>query len=213
MRSFTKFGALAAAFALSWGLAAPAFAIPHAEAPVTAQSKDTLLPTGTLFRIAMNSSISSAHSKTGDKFTFTVVDDVKIGDRIAIPAGTAGTGTVERAAPAHGGQVDGILRVQFDPIKLPDGTLVDADITQESLSADQNQHNGLAGSVADVADITLPGFFLIDFLRKGNDVTLGAGAPFHVAVIEDAYLPQPVAQAPAAPVPASSPSPVPSTAP
>jgi hypothetical protein len=197
---------LVAAFAAVLSLATPliAAAIPHAEAIVTDQTRDTLLPDGTLLRIALTSNVSSAHSKTGDAIAYKVVDDVKIGDRVAIPAGTGGTGKVLKAEPAHGGRVDGILRLQFDPIKLADGTMVDIDITEASLVADQNQHNGMATSVADVADVTVPGFFLIDFLRKGDDVTLGANSPFHVAVTMDAYL-SPLPAAPA--VPATSPAP------
>src|SRR5437879_6654619 len=136
-------------------------AIPHANAPVTDQTRDTLLATGTLVRIALKNTISSSRNKAGDAFAFTVVDDVKIGDRVAVPVGTQGTGKVLRSAPAHGGRVDGILKLQFDPVKLVNGMTVDVDITQESLVADQNEHNGMAGSVAEVADITVPGFFLI----------------------------------------------------
>lgn len=182
--------ALAAAAVLAfaaWPMSA--VAIPHANAPVNDQTRDTLLPEATLFRIAMKQTVSSAHSKAGDAFAFSVVDDVKIGDRVAIPAGTAGTGKVVRSAPAHGGRVDGILKLQFDPIKLASGTEVVVDITDESLVADENEHNGMAGSVAEVADMTVPGFFLIDFLRKGDDVTLSGGSPFHVAVTQDAFLP------------------------
>ncbi len=179
--------ALAAALALLYPVAAAA--IPHADAPVTDDTRDSLLSTGTLIRIAMEQTVSSAHSKVGDTFAFKVVDDVHVGDRIAVPAGTSGTGKVIRTAPAHGGRVDGILRLSFDPVKLSDGTEVVVDITQESLVADENEHNGMAGSVAEVADMTVPGFFLIDFLRKGSDITLAAGAPFHVAIVQDAFLP------------------------
>jgi len=185
-----------------------ASAIPHAQAPVTDQSRDTLLPEGTLLRIALKSTVSSAHSKAGDHFAYATVGDVVIGSRTAIPAGTTGTGTVERAAPAHGGRVDGILKLQFDPLKLADGTVVPVDITTASLVADQNDHNGMGTSVADVADVTVPGFFLVDFLRKGDDITLTAGSPFHVAVMEDSYLTPPDAQpasAAATPAPAASP--------
>ena len=185
-----RIAALVAALA-AFALPLVAAAIPHADAPVTDQTRDSLLPTGTLVRIAMDRTVSSAHSKVGDTFSFKVLDDVRVGDRLAIPAGTAGTGKVVRCSPAHGGRVDGTLRLSFDPVKLQDGTEVDLDITQESLVADQNQHNGMAGSVAEVADMTVPGFFLIDFLRKGDDVTLGAGAPFHVSVVQDAFLPAP----------------------
>ena len=168
-----------------------ALAIPHANAPETDQTRDTLLSTGTLLRIAMNQTVSSAHNHAGDTFAYTIVDDVIVGTRVAIPKGTVGTGKIVRVAPAHGGRVDGILKLQFDPISVPSGPDVAVDITQASLVADQNSNNGMAGSVAEVADMTVPGFFLIDFLRKGNDVTLTRGAPFHVAVTEDAFFSPP----------------------
>jgi hypothetical protein len=185
-------GALAGiAVLLATSMPRTALAIPHADAPETDQTRDTLLSTGTLIRIAMKQTISSAHNHMGDTFSYAVVDDVFVGTRVAIPKGTVGTGKIVRVAPAHGGRVDGILKLQFDPIALPNGPDVAVDITQASLVADENSHNGMAGSVAEVADMTVPGFFLIDFLRKGNDVTLASGAPFHVAITEDAFFPAP----------------------
>jgi hypothetical protein len=191
MNSRRPLALAAAVLALCASYPLAAWAIPHANAPVTDDSRNTLLPTGTLVRVALKNTVSSAHSKSGDKFSFTIVDDVRIGDRIAIPSGTEGTGAVVKSAPAHGGRVDGRLKLQFDPVKLADGTTVALDITQESLVADRNEHNGAAGSLAQVADMTVPGFFLIDFLRKGDDITLAGGAPFHIAVTQDAFLPAP----------------------
>ena len=189
---FSRLAALAGiAVVLAAGMPHTAFAIPHANAPETDQTRDTLLSTGTLMRIAMKQTVSSAHAKVGDPFTYVVVDDVYVGTRLAIPKGTVGTGKVIRVAPAHGGRVNGILKLQFDPLPAPQGPDVSIDITQESLVADENEHNGTAGSVAEVADMTVPGFFLLDFLRKGSDVTLAGGAPFHVAVTEDAFFPAP----------------------
>jgi len=179
------------AILLVTGVPRAALAIPHANAPETDQTRDTLLSTGTLLRIAMNQTVSSAHNHAGDTFAYTIVDDVIVGTHVAISKGTVGTGKIVRVAPAHGGRVDGILKLQFDPIAVPSGPEVAVDITQASLVADQNSNNGMAGSVAEVADMTVPGFFLIDFLRKGNDVTLTRGAPFHIAVTEDAFFSPP----------------------
>src|SRR5579872_2277581 len=100
--------------------AAPSFAIPHASAPVTEQDRNSLVGAGTLVKIEMLQTISSAHSRVGDTFKFRVADNVMAGDRIAIPAGTEGSGKVLESRPAHGGRTDGRLRVQFDPITLGD---------------------------------------------------------------------------------------------
>ncbi|HEY5093952.1 MAG TPA: hypothetical protein VII69_02420 [Candidatus Eremiobacteraceae bacterium] len=191
MISMKLIGPLAALIALSPLAAAPALAIPHATTPLTEQTKNSLLQSGTLIRISLDQTLSSAHNKVGDKFGFTVVDDVKVGDRVVIPAGTKGTGAVAAVRPAHGGGGDGMLRVTLDPVPVPSGVPVSIGITQDSVIADSNQKNGAGGVITDVADITVPGFVLFDMLRKGSDVTLRAGAPFHIAVTEDAFFDPP----------------------
>jgi hypothetical protein len=180
--------ALAAAALIGLSCVKPGYAIPHATAAANAQNQALLIASGTLIRIAMLSKVSSAHNKKGDTFYYKVLDDVKAGDRIAISAGTIGKGSVSEARPAHGGRADGSLHLQFDPLLLTDRTEVYLAITHESAVADENLHNGMGATVEQIADVVVPGFFLVDFLRKGQDVTLAAGAAFHVAVTEDSFL-------------------------
>ncbi|MBC5823282.1 MAG: hypothetical protein GIW99_04650 [Candidatus Eremiobacteraeota bacterium] len=173
-------------FVMAWVL--PAGAIPHATTPLSEQTEGRLIPAGTLIRIAMLQSISSAYSRAGQAFRFRIVDDVRSGNRIAIPAGTTGSGKVIESRPARAGREDGRLHVDFDPLALRDGTKVDVAITQQSLVADENLHNGMAGSLEQVADMAIPGFFLIDFLRRGDNATLAENSPFHIGVTVDAFL-------------------------
>ncbi|MDQ6767361.1 MAG: hypothetical protein M3Z41_06085 [Candidatus Eremiobacteraeota bacterium] len=180
----------AATAILSFGMAGSAFAIEHATTPQNDETRDSLIGQGTLVRIEMLQTVSTAHCKVGDKFTFRVIDDVKAGSRTAIPAGTTGSGKVTVCVPAHGGRQNGRLKVEFDPILLGDGTQVMVAITRISVAADHNEKNGTAPAIEDLANMTIPGFFLVDFLRKGDDVTLGANQPFHIAVVEDAFLSQ-----------------------
>ncbi len=168
----------------------PAAAIEHATTPENDETRDSLIASGTLVHIVMLQTISSAHCKKGDTFSFRVIDDVKAGSRLAIPTGTTGTGKVTDCAPAHGGRQDGRLRIEFDPIALSDGTQVPVGITHDSLVADANEKNGTGPALEDIANMMVPGFFLLDFLRKGDDVTVAANSPFHVAVTEDAFLSQ-----------------------
>jgi hypothetical protein len=184
-------GPVATLIAISALAAVPALAIPHATTPVTEQTKNSLLQSGTLIRISLDQTVSSAHNKVGDKFGYTVVDGVKIGDRVVVPAGTKGTGAVAAVKPAHGGGGDGVLRVTLDPVPVSTGQPISVGITQSSVMADLNEKNGAGGTLAQVADIAVPGFILFDLLRKGSDVTLRAGAPFHVAVTEDAFFEPP----------------------
>ena len=167
-----------------------AVAIEHATTPQNDETRDSLIGAGTLLRIVMLQTVTTAHCTVGDKFTFRVVDDVKAGSRVAIPAGTTGSGKVTVCTPAHGGRKNGRLKVEFDPVLLADGTPVLVAITRDSVVADSNDNNGTAPALEDIANMTIPGFFIIDFLRKGDDVTLGANSPFHIAVTEDAFLSQ-----------------------
>lgn len=180
--------AVAGSLALALTGVEPAYAIPRATTPLNDQTKETLIPSGALMRIAILQTISSSRNKKGDKFSYTVVDDVKAGSRVAIVAGTTGTGKVVDVRPAHGGRSNGRLRVEFDPLTLADGAVVSVAITPESVSADESEHNPVGDVLTTIADFTIPGFFIFDLLRKGDDVTLPANAPFHVGVVEDVFL-------------------------
>jgi hypothetical protein len=181
---------LCAAIALLFfGAPKSAVAIEHATTPQNDETRDSLIGAGTLLRIVMLQTVTTAHCSAGDKFTFRV-DDVKAGSRIAIPAGTTGSGKVTICTPAHGGRKNGRLKVEFDPVLLGDGTQVFVAITRDSVVADNNENNGTAPALEDIANMTIPGFFIVDFLRKGDDVTLGANSPFHIAVTEDTFLSQ-----------------------
>jgi hypothetical protein len=179
---------LVAIAALALLVPAASLAIGHATTPVDSRTRNTLIAAHTLVRIEMLQTVSSAFSKKADVFTFQVVDSIMAGNRVAIPAGTRGTGKVLEARKAHMAGGDGALKVEFDPVVLPDGTQVNLAITRESLVEDANEKNGIAASVDEVAGITIPGYFLLSLLRKGTEITLGAQRPFHVAVTEDAFL-------------------------
>jgi len=181
---------LAAAAVAALCLVSPAVAIEHATAPENDETRESLIREGTLIKIEMLQTVTTAHCSVGQTFTFKVVDDVLAGSRVAIPAGTTGSGKVRVCMPAHGGRQNGQLGVDFDPILLGDGTQVLVGITRDSVAADANEKNGTAPALEDIANMMVPGFFLIDYLRKGDDVTLAANQPFHLAVTEDAFLSQ-----------------------
>jgi hypothetical protein len=191
MKTMRRHSLLFALAALCVALAAhPAAAIEHANSPENDETRNTLVSRGTLVRIALMQTVTSAHCKKGDTFAFKVLADVMAGARVAIPAGATGSGKVTDCTPAHGGREDGRLHIEFDPLTLSDGTQVQVGITHDSLVADANEKNGTGPALEDIANMMVPGFFIIDFLRKGDDVTVAANAPFHIAVLEDTFLSQ-----------------------
>ena len=165
--------------------AAPA--IQHAVTPVNAANRDELIEQGTFIRIRMLTQLSSAYSKPGDVFSWVVSDDITVGNRVVIPAGTVGYGRVRQVSPAHGGGTPGFLRLQFYSIVLTDSTRVEVAVTRASAVLDQNEKNGYAPAADEVASVVVPYFFLFDALRKGEDMTIRQNAVFHIAVIEDAF--------------------------
>lgn len=190
-----------------------AVAIPHASTPINTETSDKLIPMGTFIRIRMLDALSSSTTRQGTYFSWVVSDDIKIGTRVVIPAGTIGWGKVVTVSPAHGGRVPGFLRLRFYSISLTDGQRVDVAVTHASAVLDQNQKNGYGPAAEDVANIALPYFFLLDALRKGDDMVIPKNAVFHVAVLEDAFVGPTAVAINATPPPSPTPTPVASASP
>jgi hypothetical protein len=84
-------------------------AAPAQEPTAAARSLVTVAPlTPVLVRI--EDTISSNKNKPGDRFAITVAEDVRVGDAVAIPAGSAGEGEVIHAAkPGAGGKAGELI--------------------------------------------------------------------------------------------------------
>lgn len=190
-----------------------AVAIPHASTPINVETSDKLIPMGTFIRIRMLNALSSSSTRAGTYFSWVVSDDVKVGTRVVIPMGTIGWGKVVQVSPAHGGRVPGYLRLRFYSISLTDGQHVDVAVTHASAVLDQNEKNGYAPAVEDVATMMVPYFFLIDSLRKGDDMNIPQNAVFHLAVLEDAFVGPTAVATNATPPPSPTPTPAASTGP
>jgi hypothetical protein len=75
--------------------------------------------------------LSSATSKVGETFRARVADDIYVGDRLAIPAGSEVVGEVSQATPGRkiGGQA--ILGLRFTDLVLPNGETIPLKATLE----------------------------------------------------------------------------------
>src|SRR5436309_11155027 len=89
----------AGATLLAFALVVPATAQTRV---VRTQTTETIveLPTDTLVRIKILDTLDSKNWKEGDAFPYEVAQDVVVDGRVAIPAGTKGTGTITRAREA-----------------------------------------------------------------------------------------------------------------
>lgn len=70
------------------------------------------LPEGAAFSLILETAISSAKSTSGDLVVAKLAEDVRVGERVAVPAGSEIRGRVTAAAPS--GHVKGRARLAFD---------------------------------------------------------------------------------------------------
>lgn len=94
-------GAALCALAAISSATALAQAAPEATAPpasVAPMAEDGVIAAGTLVALRVEENLSSRTSKRGDRFPITLMNDLWLGNRIAVPAGTRGVGEVIHAA-------------------------------------------------------------------------------------------------------------------
>jgi hypothetical protein len=158
-----------AALTLTLGAAAqetakPSAAISHRYTEVTlpmaqpSPSKDGYaLPIGTAIRIKLETPLSTAVNKRGDRFGGRVLEAVKMNGRVIIPVGTALEGEVVRAKETR--RIHGLPTLDLRPqvITLPDGVryTVNASVidTNYRPALDVNDEGEIKGSGHDRGDL------------------------------------------------------------
>jgi len=93
------------------------------EQPRTPRSVRVTVPQGTEIRLTLNSAVSSTASQAGDTFTARTTDPVVVGNRVAIPSGSAIHGQVSEVVPARKGlkEKEGTITLSFDKVVTPAG--------------------------------------------------------------------------------------------
>lgn len=83
------------------------------------------IPTGTDINVRLEDSISSKTARVEDRFEGSVVQSVRVNDRILIPAGSRVTGTVRMVEPAERPAKGGKLELAFETLWLDDSRRID----------------------------------------------------------------------------------------
>ncbi|OYU15912.1 MAG: hypothetical protein CFE37_03885 [Alphaproteobacteria bacterium PA4] len=84
----------------------------------TASPPPAMLPRGTPVRVMVLNEVSSRSARAGDGFVILVDAPVRLGERIVIPAGTRGTGTVIESIPSTIGGKAGRLSARVGTLTL-----------------------------------------------------------------------------------------------
>jgi len=148
----------------------------------------TLQP-GTHARFEIATTLSSNESKTGDTFSFLLLDPIAT-DGCTLPAnGSKGSGTIVLAGPAgiHGHEGD--LTLRLDSLLTPDGRLVKFD--DQLLEINGGNKKVEAGALNVIPDVGIAANFI-----RGKDVRIPANTPIatdllHPAIVRKAPSPAP----------------------
>ena len=74
--------------------------------------KAVVLPEGTTLHLVLETAVSSATNRQGDRVVARVADDTRVGDKVVVPAGSELRGQVVAAVPS--GRVKGLARLTID---------------------------------------------------------------------------------------------------
>lgn len=139
-------------------------------APVMIKIQDA-----TTVHLSLSQTLSSATNKVDDPIVFEVTEDVKVGEVVAIPKGSAAVGHVVEAEPRKRLGRAGKLNFAIDNVKAPDGSNVRLRASSERKGQDKT------GTVV-VGTVLLSPLFL---LMRGKDVTIEKGTALTVYVDGD----------------------------
>ena len=83
-----------------------------------------VIPDGTVVHLRLTQTVSSAQARAGDPLVFTVEKDVRVGDSIIVPAGSAAQGSVTRVKHRRFLGIGGNVVFNLDSVKLVNGETV-----------------------------------------------------------------------------------------
>jgi len=108
------------------------------------------IPAGTELTLALDTTLSSETSQTGDTFSATVVEPIVVDDREVIPAGSTIEGRVTNAAPAKRGAGQATLALSFGALRLASGYHTNIAGSFQEVSASKKGRNAavIGGSAA-----------------------------------------------------------------
>ena len=156
--------------------------LPGAGIPQVGQAGAPRLEDGTLVKIRLTKSISSATAQDNDRVDFEVLEEVKVGSLLVIPKGSVAWGTVTEAQAKRRMGRAGKLDVTIDSVRLADG---DKAALRGVKDVKGGGHTGaMTGGIVATSLIAWPAAPLF-LLMHGKDVTLPQGTELTVYVNGD----------------------------
>jgi hypothetical protein len=185
------------------------FLFPQGLPAQQAVARTVKIPDGTIVRLAITEGLDSATNEVNDTVRLEAVEDVKVGDVIAVPKGSAGVGHVTDVDKKKRMGRGGKLNFTVDYVKAADGSNLRLRASSSAKGKEKT------GTVIATTVLVSPLFLLM----HGKDVKVPKGTEFNAYVDGDrevafaAPSPTPPAQAVAQPAaPSATPAPTQPTA-
>ncbi len=138
-------------------------------------AKTLKIPDGTMLRLSLLDSLSSATNEVDEPVNFEVAEEVKVGDVVAFPRGTTARGHIVEVEPKKRLGRAGKLNFSVDYVKALDGTNV-------RLRASSTRKGEEKSGTVIVGTVLLSPLFLI---MRGKDVNIPKGTAFNAYVDGD----------------------------
>ena len=148
-------------------------------------SQVVTIPAGTVVEMTNEDPINSKDLTEGDRLRFSVAEDIKVGDVIAIPRGMEAEGTVSKARKAGRFGRDGKIEIEYDSVHASDGSPVQL-VVGEKTKEQYKRIAGAVGASAAGAIILGPVGLVGGLFVKGNNVDIPAGSTMYAETKHDA---------------------------
>ena len=143
------------------------------------EMKEVVLPEKTVFKIAINDRVSSKTNMVGDEVTFTVREDVKVGNNLVLPKGSQGSGVITKVSQPKSFGRSGKLDISFDQVFSLDDEPIPTVLgpeAKEKLKMEAAAVGASAVGALALGPIGLVGGFFV----KGKDVEIPAGTELYI---------------------------------
>lgn len=147
------------------------------------EMKTVELPADTVFKISLNDDVSSKTNQVGDPVTFTVQEDVSVGNVLVLPKGAQGSGVVTKVSRPKSFGRSGALDISFDQVFSVDDEVIPTVLGPEA--KEKLKMEAAAVGASTIGALALGPIGLVGgFFVKGKDVSLPAGSTLYIETQE-----------------------------
>lgn len=145
------------------------------------------IPKGQLIHIALLANIDSSKAQVGDKVEYVVTRTVTIDNKIVIPAGARGTGTITSVGTSGLFGREGRVTIDWGRVQLIDGLEVVVELAEEesaNVQSSQSTDRAILTALLGLALLGPPGIFA-GALISGSDQQIPQGTQLVVQTVSD----------------------------